>query len=187
MQDLIIKTAPLAPSKGIHPQEVIDQFNWRKTGVYTGKSFIGLCADIQEPIWWNRPLDSDVLCKVEADGNYSYNFPYIYKTPDFKTKYNILVNKNSIPVISQIKINENWTQEDIKLLNKFILKVVYKSLIDLGIPKSNLELIKNDLLFNGKKFMGSEEVIRDGYYSMDCLQFFYGHSLQLLFLQEIFI
>jgi hypothetical protein len=45
------------------------------------------------------------LCKLEPDGIYSFNLPFIGGRDLYKTGYNILLNKNSVPVAGLIKVN----------------------------------------------------------------------------------
>jgi lipoate-protein ligase A len=47
------------------------------------------------------------------------------------------------------------------------MKVVEKSLLELGVPQSDLTIHRNDLLYNGKKFLGSEVIIRNNQCSID--------------------
>jgi len=164
MKDIEIKVFTLAPSKGITPDIIYQQFEWRKTCQFNGKEIIGI-GDVQEPIWWNRPFKSDVLIKQEADSLYSYNLPFMYRRNSEKTKYNLLVNKNSVPLMIQIKINPNWRQSRYNYLNNsFSMTAVYKTLIDLGVNKEKLKLVNNDIEYDNKKFMGTESAIYGGWF-----------------------
>jgi lipoate-protein ligase A len=121
---------------------------------------------MQEPIWWHRPINPDNLVKQEADGLYSYNLPLIGQA--FKAGYNILLNKNSIPIAIMIKMNPKWTAEQISYLYNSTFEAVYQSLIALGVDPAKLDNPRNDLLYNGKKFMGIESMDRDGWFSANC-------------------
>jgi lipoate-protein ligase A len=44
---------------------------------------------------------------------------------------------------------------------------VEKTLLELGVPKEDLEIHRNDLLYRGKKFLGSEVIIRNNQCSID--------------------
>lgn len=166
MKDLEIFIAPMVPSKGINPKIMQDQFIFRKTGIYNGKSTIGI-ADMQEPIWWNRPLDSDSLVKKEVDGLCSYNMP-LAGGQAFKSAYNILLNKNSVPIAIQLLIDRNWTTEQLEILHTAVFSAVYNALISLGVDANRLTNPHNDLLYDGKKFMGIESLEKNGWYSANC-------------------
>lgn len=166
MKDLLFKIDPMVPSKNLHPEIMQKQFIWRKTGIYDGQSAV-VVADMQEPIWWNRPLESDALCKLEPDGVYSYNLPFLGGRDLYKTGYNILLNKNSVPVAAQIKINPAWTEEQKGILRHFMITATYEALKELGVKEERLTKIHNDLLYDGKKFMGGEELERNGWYTSD--------------------
>ena len=96
----------MQPSKNITPQIVVDHFNWRKFNTYSGISTIQI-GDVKEPIWWNRPLKSDTAVKLENDGIYSYNLPYIYNNLLYKSGYNLLVGEGSVPLMALIKMDVN--------------------------------------------------------------------------------
>lgn len=157
------KLFPIEPSKNTNPDIVYKHFEWRKTNIYIGNSTVQI-GDVKEPIWWNRPLNSDTVVKLESDGLYSYNLPYLYRHADFKTGYNILVGKYSIPLIIQIKINQKWTAEQYNKLRLLPIYTTYKALLSLGVDNTKLKIAHNDLLYNGKKFMGSEEAEYGGWY-----------------------
>jgi len=168
MKNLIIKDVELAPSKNINPDLLYKQFNWRKTGKFEGiESIILYCSNMQEPIWWNRPLESDTLVKQEADGLYSYNLPYIWKNNLFKTKYNILVPINSVPIIGQLKVNKSWTAEQKQKLHRFIVPLICDTLEELGIESAKLRPINNDLKYENKKFLGCEDRLDEDWFSFN--------------------
>ena len=154
---------PVSPSNNQNPSILYDQFIWRKSNKYNGESIIGI-GDVKEPVWWNRPVTSNEVVKQESDGLYSYNLPYIYRRNDIKQYYNILVNKNSIPVIFMIKMQEHWTSAQRKALHQFVVKAAYNALIALGIKESELIMVKNDLIYHGRKFIGNEEAEYGGWY-----------------------
>jgi len=160
MLNISYKIVPVAPSKDINPEIIQQHFNWRLHGTYTGENTVQ-AGDMQEPVWWNRPLYSNILVKQETDGLFSYNLPYIYRKEDFKTKYNILVNKNSIPLIIQLNIKEI---KNANILNNIATHAVYNALIELGVDKEKLSFHRNDLLYNNKKFMGTEDATYGNWY-----------------------
>ncbi len=156
----------MKPSENKIPEILYAQFNWRKTGIYKGESEI-VVADNQEAIWWNRPLESNTLCKLETDGIYSFNLPFIGGVDIYKTGYNLLLNKNSVPVAGLIKVNSKWGQAEYKILNTLASTAVYNTLVKLGVNKDRLTTHHNDMLFDGKKFMGTEEKISGGWKSIN--------------------
>ena len=108
---------------------------------------------------------SETLIKQEADGIYSYNLPFIGPSTDFKTGYNLLLNKNSIPMGVHVKLQPGWDSRQIDTLAKMITESVYSALVELGVPTKELSRKHNDLLYKGKKFMGEEQKIANGVFS----------------------
>ena len=166
--NLRVNIETLALSKLAIPKVVVDQFYWRQTKIFKNKNWVTL-ADVKEATWWNRPLHSEQLIKKEENGLWSLNLPYIFEKPDYKTGYNILVGINSVPVCIHIKLDPNWPKEKLNKFNTLILDTVYKTLIDLGVDPKVLSFSRNDLLCNGKKFLGEEHVITNGIYSADAI------------------
>lgn len=166
MKDLVLKVEPMGPSQNLTPEIIKKQFIFRNTGQYIGPSIVAI-FDMQEPVWWNRPLESEELCKKEADGIYSYNLPFLFRKSSYKTGYNILLNKNSVPLAVQIKISPSWTVQQMNLVQKFIITATFNALTKLGVPANRLEKTKNDLLFDGKKFLGGEETQYGGWLTAD--------------------
>ena len=164
MENLTILQTPMIPSEGIIPQAIREQYEWRKSKKFAGNSWIGI-AELKEPIWWNRPLESDTLSKQEADGLWSLNLPFIGGRDTYKSGYNLLLNKNSIPIAVHLKLNPKWPTETITKIRTMVADAVYKSLIELGVKKENLMFKHNDLLYNGKKFMGNEQCIDNGVFT----------------------
>lgn len=169
MKNITYLVAPMVPSKGINPEFIRLQFDWRNTGKYNGPSFIGI-AEMEEPIWWNRPLESNTFVKKEADGIYSYNLPLAWqeKNMAWKANYNVLLNKFNVPVAGMIKINPAWTIKQKNMLKRSMIDGVYRALIKLGVPAENLTQPSNDLLYKGKKFFGVETIEKNGWFSMNC-------------------
>ena len=163
MNNIEFKIFTLAPSKNITPQIVYDHFSWRKTHRYTGANTIQF-GDVQEPIWWNRPLKSNQVIKKEADGLYSYNLPYMHEIMFFKSNYNLLVGKGTVPLIAHIKVNPNWNSSQKALMHDFVKKAIYNTLIKLGVDATKLTKPSNDILYDGKKFMGFEGAEHGGWY-----------------------
>lgn len=167
MKNLHISIEQMNPSLNITPSVIKEQFNWRNNKQQkSSKNYITI-IDIKEPVWWNRPSGSDILLKQETDGLYSYNLPFLGNRADFKTKYNLLLNKNSIPIANHILIEPHWTKEQIEALTKMTSNSVYSALIELGVDASNLSFSHNDILYKGKKFMGYEQLISNGVFTED--------------------
>lgn len=173
----------LQPSKGIHSSILPCQFTWRTTGDFVGENKIAI-ADIQEPIWWNRPLTSDVFCKTEEDGLCSYNFPFWQNDREdraFKTAYNVLLNKNSVPVAIHIKLDESWTETQIQSLHSLLSTCVQETLIELGVDPTDLRHSGNDFYIKNKKFSCGEHIFRDSVFTQNIVI-----TMQLLPEKEIF-
>ncbi len=163
MKELNIEIAVLNPSKGITPQIVKDQFHWRKTHEYFGLNTIAI-GDVKEPIWWNRPIHTNILTKQEEDGLYSYDLPYIYTNRFFKSKYNVLVGEGTVPLMMMIKIDPNWTTKQRTNMAHLAKTAVYNVALKFGADKAKLSNPRNDLLYDGKKFMGYECTEHGGWF-----------------------
>ena len=156
--NLKISQLSFEPSKGASPEILERQFIYRKNGEFVGDSEI-VISDIKEPIWWNRPLESNKLLKQEKDGLYSYNLPFIDKKESFKTGYNILLGKNSLPIAVHIKFDDTWTSKQISGVTHMLRYALLDALYTLKVPKENLTVVNNDILYNGKKFVADEQRI----------------------------
>lgn len=167
MKNLQLSIEQMAPSRGVTPQVITEQFNWRLNKQLKPEQNYITIIDIDEPVWWNRPASSNILVKQEADGLCSYNLPFLGNRADFKTGYNLLLNKNSIPIANHIKINPNWTPEQLEALSKMITNAVYTALLELGVKAEKLSFNHNDILYEGKKFMGYEQLTSNGVFSED--------------------
>lgn len=168
MYNIKISIQPLAPSEGEH-SIVPNQFIWR-----TEKRFVGgndiVIADIQEPIWWNRPLTSNILCKQEEDGLYSYNLPYWGGNKLlFKTGYNVLLNKNSVPCAIHIQLNDDWTDEQRYALDIMFDTCLYNALLELGVHKEDLAQPKNDFYMQSRKFACGEKIFEDNVFTQNVI------------------
>ena len=97
----------------------------------------------------------------------SCNLPYIKHEASFKTGYNILVNKNSVPVTAHIKIDASWTPNDLQKAKTMAADTICSTLVKLGADGSKLKKIGNDVLYENKKFMGNEYALENGVLSED--------------------
>jgi len=169
MLNVTFKTAVMQPSKNKNPEILKKQFAWRNGEKYIGDNEI-VFADIKEPVWWNRPLNSDVFVKQEDDGLWSYNLPLAWRHESvaWKANYNVLLNKNNLPVAGMLKINPDWTVQELEKVNRLLIDSTYNALIKLGVNKDKLQQPDNDLLYNGKKFFGLELINKNGWLSIDC-------------------
>ena len=169
MIDIKFKTAIMAPSESENPEILKKQFDWRNGIKYAGESEI-VFADIKENVWWNRPLNSDVFVKQEEDGLWSYNLPLAWRQESvaWKANYNVLLNKDNLPVAGMIKVNKHWTVDDFTKLKRLLIDGVYNALIKLGVSEDKLQQPGNDILYDGKKFFGLETIVKDGWFSIDC-------------------
>jgi lipoate-protein ligase A len=112
---------------------------------------------------------------------YSYNLPHYSGEDSFKTQYNYLLNKHSVPIAIHIKLDDTWTAEDKQLLSRMCQTCVYETLLELGVSKDDLATPKNDLMFQGRKFAGVEHAGSGDVYSENM-----AITLQVLPEQEIF-
>lgn len=166
MKNVRIYCEPMVPSKGIMPQVMVNQYHFRQTGEYTAQSEVGI-ALLEEPIWWNRPVKSEAFLKQESDGIYSLNFPYFGGNNDFKAQYNSLLNVGCVPVAVQLHYKDFEKPFDREKLVTMPIKVVAKTLTNLGVDESNLQSVHNDLLYCGKKFMGVETIFKNNQCSIN--------------------
>lgn len=157
---------PMVPSKDLIPKIMYDQYEFRQTGNYAGDNSI-VVADLSEPIWWNRPAVSETFLNLEADGIYSFNLPYFGQVADFKTEYNTLLNANSVPVAIQLGLDSDVSEELLNSLKHLPIKCVLQTLLDLGVDSTLLKASRNDLLYNNKKFMGIETIVKNGWLSLN--------------------
>lgn len=157
---------PMVPSKNLIPEIMYNQYDFRQGGNYSGDNSL-IIASLDEPIWWNRPATSDTFLKLENDGIYSFNLPYFGQVKDFKTEYNTLLNVHSIPIAVQIKLDSDINEDLLHKLKHLPIKTVYQTLLDLGVNSTLLKCSRNDLLFNGKKFMGIETIVKNDWLSLN--------------------
>lgn len=165
-----IYSEKMVPSKNLNPQIMKNQFVFRKTGNFVGQNEV-VVALMEEPIWWNRPLkeDTEELVKLEQNGIYSYNLPLYNGAPNWKSNYNLLLNKNNVPVSAHVKFKEKMSEHNYAVLRSMIYDSIYKTMIELGVPKTAMVYLNNDLLLNGKKFVGGEQIMTDTVYNDDVL------------------
>ena len=167
MKNLRVYSESMIPSKNIIPEIMKVQYKFRQTGVCKlDKNEVGL-ALLEEPIWWNRPVKSDVFIKQEPDGIYSLNFPFYTGKDDFKSQYNSLLNEGCIPIAIQLRLADFEKPVDTYKLAQMPVKVVKQTLIELGVDPTHLESVHNDLLYQGRKFMGVENICKNGWYSIN--------------------
>lgn len=182
-KNIKISKVILDPSKEEH-NILPNQFIWRTKKEFVGENEI-VIMDNQKAVWWNRPLTSDTLYKKEDDGLYSYNLPFLSAveggTDLYKTGYNILLNKNSIPCAAHIKLDATWTDEQKQLLNQMFYYCIYHALMDLGVAEEDLDRPRNDILYKGKKFVGGEKAFIDDVFTEDLVI-----TLQVLPEKDIF-
>lgn len=169
MKNIKFSVEKMNPSQGVTPEVIQEQFKWRKSRQWESNINYITIIDIEEPVWWNRPSETTSMLKKEIDGLWSYNLPFLGNREDFKTKYNLLLNKNSIPVANHIKLNPDWTIEQINSLKSMMTNAICDSLIELGVDPTKLSLHYNDILFNGKKFVGYEQLIDKGVFTEDLI------------------
>lgn len=147
------------PSANKYPDIIENQFQFRKNKKFTGSNVVAI-ADMGEAIWWNRPQIEDTEDAWGwQDGVPCCNLPiFLGKNKVWKSNYNVLLNKNNIPTIIQLKFNHELSDEEIISLSKMSFSVITSTLLRLGVPEADLCAINNDLLLRGKKFVGIEQV-----------------------------
>lgn len=147
------------PSINKFPDIIENQFQFRKYNKFTGENVIAI-ADMGEAIWWNRPQIEDTSAAWGWQDNIPCcNLPiFLGKNKVWKSNYNVLLNKNNIPTIIQLKFNHELSDKEIELLSKMSFSVISAALLRLGVPEKDLCAINNDLLLRGKKFVGIEQV-----------------------------
>lgn len=179
MKNVKFIVQPLIPSKGIVPKIIEEQFEYRRAGRMVPESTVAIFT-VEEPLWYNRPITSDTLIKQETDGLYSINAPYFGATPDYKTGYNILLNVGSISGAIQLKLPDLERPLDKSKLINMPMMVVKNTLLELGVPDSDLTITRNDVLYKGKKFFGAEVIFRHNQCSIDfVLTLFYKDEEEL--------
>lgn len=166
MKNVRIYSEPMVPSKGMIPQIMTKQYQFRQTGEWTGESEV-VVALLEEPIWWNRPVKSEVFLKQEEDGIYSLNFPYFGGNDDFKAQYNTLLNVGCVPIAIQLKQEDFEKPFDRQQLLRMPVDLVQKTLIELGVNPALLNSVHNDLLYCEKKFMGVETIFKNNQCSIN--------------------
>ena len=147
------------PTEGKYPEIVEHLYQYRKTGTFSGNNVVAI-ADMHEAMWWNRPLleDTKAAWGIHTDGLPCCNVPTVFATDrTWKNKYNILVNKNNVPTIIQIKFPKSLTTNSIVKLYSMIFTVISRTLLRLGVNEQDLCQINNDLLLRGKKIVGVEQ------------------------------
>ena len=168
-------------SKNIIPEAVFHQYHFRTTGEFIGKSFIGI-GNVQEAFWWNRPLLKNkvaILNQQEIIGN-SLNLPLLDSFPEWKTNYNILINKQNAPTILHLAFKNNLSEAELKDLTKVTTKAIYNTLRALGISEKDYGVINNDLLLKEKKICGCERTWTKNIYEEDlCLTLKYKEEKDL--------
>lgn len=158
------------PTENKYPDIIENQFQFRKFNHFTGDNVVAI-ADMGEAIWWNRPQaeDTEAAWGVESDGRPCCNLPiFLGKNKIWKSNYNVLLNKNNVPTIVQLQFQHELTQKELLELSQMSFTVIRQTLLRLGVQESDLCAINNDLLLRGKKFVGSEQVIRSNIYT-ECL------------------
>lgn len=165
-----IKTVDAWPSKNIIPNEIYQQFNFRKNHTFEGENSVTI-VNMFEPVWWTRPLEAETetaWIKNEKD-EWVCTLPFFLGTKKiWKSNYNVLVNTNNLPTLIQLKFNHKLSQEEQFKLSTTTFYAIIKTLIKLGAEEKDFCCINNDLLLRGKKFVGNEIIIDDNIY-MECL------------------
>ena len=164
MKKIIIEKDVLSPSSGQN-SFIQDQFDFRKTGEFKSNDNRVAVLKMEESVWWNRPLDSDKMVRLEEGGLYSYNLPFLGDRDEYKTGYNLLLPKGGIAVISHIKFDEETAEQIRGLIYDCAYNTLFNSLVELGVPIEKLYQTRNDILLNGKKVSGEEKKIENNVFT----------------------
>lgn len=158
------------PTANKYPDIIENQFQFRKNNKFTGENVV-VIADMGEAIWWNRPQIENTDAAWGWMGSMPCcNLPiFLGKNKVWKSDYNVLLNKNNIPTIIQIKFNHELTSEEMHKLTKMSVSIITNTLLRLGVSEKDLCVINNDLLLRGKKFVGIEQVPADKNIYTECL------------------
>lgn len=146
------------------------QFEFRKNNKFTGGNWAAI-GIVESPFWWNRPLQKNSnkakLVKLETNGLYSVNLPLILENIPWKSEYNLLVTKESIPFLIQLKFKKTISNSGRQQLHELLQNTIIKTLLDIEIPKSSIVSLNNDILLNGKKIAGFEYCLKENIYCCD--------------------
>lgn len=167
MSTITVEKGILNPGANIN-SFIPEQFTFRNTGEFVGTNRIAI-LHMEESVWWNRPLHSNEMLKLEDDGLYSYNLPFLGDRDTYKTGYNLLLPLNGIAIISHIKFDQNDSEEFRQKIYDLSYKVLYDSLIELGMTQDHLSQKNNDTLYDGKKFAGGEKKIIGDVFTEDMI------------------
>ena len=168
-------------SKKIIPEAVFHQYHFRTTKEFIGKSFIGI-GNVQEAFWWNRPLIKEKVTFLtqQEDSSNSLNLPLLDKFPEWKTNYNILINKHNAPTILHLSFKKDLAEEEISCLSKITTNAIFNTLKALNITDRDFGAYNNDLLLKGKKICGCERTWYKNIYEEDlCLTLKYIEEKEL--------
>jgi hypothetical protein len=154
------------PSANKYPDIIENQFQLRKNDTFTGENVVAI-ANMGEAIWWNRPLKENTDAAWGWQGDIPCcNLPItLGKNMQWKSYYNLLLNKHNLPTIVQIKFNHTLSQDELEKLGLMSHTVITQTLLRLGVPEQDMCVINNDFLLKGKKFSGGETVIKADIYT----------------------
>lgn len=158
------------PSENKRPSIVENQFQFRKNNKFVGENAV-VIADMGEAIWWNRPQVENTTAAwgLMPDGTHCCNLPiFLGKSKTWKSDYNVLLNKNNVPTMIQIKFNHILTTDEIIKLRHMSFEVILNTIKRLGVKEKDLCILNNDIMLRGKKFVGSEQICKENIYT-ECL------------------
>ena len=165
-----IRVEKMCPTLNARPEIIENLFHFRKTNEFIGENLI-IIADMGEAVWWNRPQlkDTNAAWGIMPNGMPCCNLPISFgKEMAWKSKYNILLNKNNFPTAIQLKFSHKLTFEELAKIQTMSFTVIQNTLQRLGVSKRDLCMLNNDLMLRGKKFIGKEQVCTDNIFT-ECL------------------
>lgn len=116
-------------------------------------------GNVTKALWWNRPRHSDVVSKQSTDGLGRVDLPYIKDIDSYKTDYNLLIGVGCLPIAINLDVS-SLSESSKNYLQKLVINTIIKTLEYLGVDMSHISYVNNDLLYDGKKFVGDESTFK---------------------------
>lgn len=91
--------------------------------------------------------------------------PYIQAVESYKTGYNLLLGLNCVPIAIQIKLPENFSEEQLEKLKAAGVEAILSTLVKYNVPQQDIMQINNDVLYKKKKFVAEEHTVRNGVFT----------------------
>lgn len=141
------------------PDILKEQFAIRTGQCTTCKNRMTI-GKVTKALWWNRPRHSDTVSKESTDGLGRIDLPYIKDIDSYKTDYNLLIGTGCLPIAINLDVT-SLDESTKNYLQELVMNTIIKTLEYLGVDMSHISLANNDLLYDGKKFVGDESTFKD--------------------------